>query len=494
MTVLEADDLLFDREDVRKLFADREIPVTDSELGCILKTSIGYPLGAVITARCMSGRRPFGPELVAKAFQEVFAYFETMIYRRFDLPIRRFLLELALFDRFDLEMARMVSGDPHAGEQLDWLLRNTTMLCHDGVGTFHFWPEFRSFLLWELEREYTPEKRNALFSRGGMYYELKEDYAHALDCYAKGGNHTKVSELLARNAELHPGMGHYCEMEKYYRSLPESEILASPSLMQGMSMLCALAMDYEGSERWYRELRDFARCRGKEDGAGKQARSRLAWLDISLPQRGVEGLTETIPAVFRLLTNKEVALPPFSATSTLPSLMNGGKDFSPWSKRDNLLYNTIRVPVMAVLGRDGVGLPDCAIAESKFEKGENISGRMLAIVSRMSDLRNNGTPDVEFAVSGLLARSQLASDRGEDARRTVLALREQFEERGLTRFFPNMDAMLCRVDLHTGQLDRADEWYRAKAPRDPIHLNVMKRYQYFTQTMVRLRTASRTRR
>lgn len=119
MTVLEADDLLFDREDVRKLFADREIPVTDSELGCILKTSIGYPLGAVITARCMSGRRPFGPELVAKAFQEVFAYFETMIYRRFDLPIRRFLLELALFDRFDLEMALMVSGDPHAGEQLD---------------------------------------------------------------------------------------------------------------------------------------------------------------------------------------------------------------------------------------------------------------------------------------------------------------------------------------------------------------------------------------
>ena len=486
MTVLEADDLLFDREDIRKLFADREIPVTDSELGGILKASIGYPLGAVIIARCMSGGRPFGPELVAKAFQEVFAYFETMIYRRFDLPIRRFLLELALFDRFDLEMARMVSGDPHAGEQLDWLLRNTTMLRHDGVGTLHFWPEFRSFLLWELEREYTPKKRNALFSRGGMYYELKEDYAHALDCYDKGGDHTKVSELLARNAELHPGMGHYSEMEKYYRSLPESEILASPSLMQGMSMLCALAMDYEGSEHWYRELREFARCRGKEDGAGKQARSRLAWLDISLPQRGVEGLTETIPAVFRLLTNKEVALPPFSATSTLPSLMNGGKDFSPWSKKDDLLYNTIRVPVMAVLGRDGVGLPDCAIAESKFEKGENISGRMLTIVSRMSELRNNGTPDMEFAVSGLLARSQLAGGRGEDARRTVLALREQFEERGLTRFFPNMDAMLCRVDLHTGQLDRTDEWYRAKAPRDPIHLNVMKRYQYFTQAMVEI--------
>ena len=63
-----------------------------------------------------------------------------------------------------------------------------------------------------------------------------------------------MSEILIRNGERHPGMGHYSEMEKYYRSLPESEILESPSLMQGMSMLCALSTDYEDSERWYHEL------------------------------------------------------------------------------------------------------------------------------------------------------------------------------------------------------------------------------------------------
>ena len=486
MTVLEADDLLFDREDIRKLFADSEVPVTDSELSGILKASIGHPLGVAITVRCMSGGKPFGPEIVAKSFREVFAYFETVVYRRFDLPVRRFLLELALFESFDLEMARMVSGNPHAGELLDWLRRNTTMLRYDGVQRFHFWPEFRAFLLWEMEQEYTPDKQRALFSRGGMYYELKEDFVHALECYSKGGDHTKVSDLLVRNAELHPGMGHYAEMEKYYRSLPEAEILASPALMQGMSMLCALAMDYEGSERWYRELQEFTRRCGKDDAAGKQARSRLAWLDISLPQRGVESLMETIPAVFRLLTNKEVSLPSFSVTSALPSIMNGGKDFSPWSKKDDLLYNTIRVPVEAVLGKDGIGLPDCAMAESKFEKGENISGRMLTLIPRMSEIRQKGTPDMEFAVSGLLARSQMASGQGEDARRTLLSLREQFVERGLKRFLPNIDAMLCRIDLHTGNLDSADEWYRTKAPRDPIHLNVMKRHQYFTQAMVEI--------
>ena len=486
MTVLEADDLLFDAGDVRRLFQLSGVNVTDSEIDGILKESVGYPLGVAITARCMSPNKPWTPELVARVFHEVFLYFETAIYRRFDLPMRHFLLELAPFESFDLEMARMVSGDPRASERLGWLLRYTTMLCYDDCQRFHFWPGFRAFLLWEMEQEYTEEKRKALFSRGGLYYELKEDYAHALECYTSGGDHSKISELLVRNAELHPGMGHYAEMEKYYRGLPETEILASPSLMQGMSMLCALTMDYEGSERWYGELQKFAEHCGRQDAAGKQARSRLAWLDISLPQRGVNGLTETIPAVFRLLTNKEVALPSFSVTSALPSIMNGGKDFSEWSKKDDLLYKTLRIPVEAVLGRDGVGLADCAIAESKFEKGEDVTGRMLSLLPQLNEVRNGGTPDMEFAVSGLLARSQLANGQPADARRTIEVLRECFAERGLTRFLPNMDAMLCRIDMHTGDLDAADAWYREKAPCEPTHLNVMRRYRYLTQAMVEL--------
>ncbi len=183
MIVLGADALLFDREDIRKLFQAYDIPVTDSEISGILKESIGHPLGVVITARCMAAGRPFGPDVVGQIFHDVFLYFETAIYQRFDLPVRRFLL--------------------------DWLHRNTTMLCYDGQQRFHFWVQFRTFLLWELEREYPEEKRRALFSRGGLYYELKEDFPHALECYTRGGDHSKVSKLLIRNAELLPGMGHY---------------------------------------------------------------------------------------------------------------------------------------------------------------------------------------------------------------------------------------------------------------------------------------------
>lgn len=216
------------------------------------------------------------------------------------------------------------------------------------------------------------------------------------------------------------------------------------------------------------------------------ARGRLAWLEIGLPQRSTSSMLQTIPAVFHLLTNREIELPPFSVTSTLPSVMNGGKDFSEWSKKDDLLYKTLRKPVEMVLGRDGVGLADLAVAESKFEKGEDITPRLFHLMAHMSDIQHNGTPDIEFAVAGLLVRSQVAAGHAYDAADTLTTLREQFILRREERFLPNLDALRCRVDLRLRDDEAVEQWYREKAPRDRLHLQVMKRYQYVTLAMVAL--------
>lgn len=326
------------------------------------------------------------------------------------------------------------------GELLGRFQRESSALIQDQLDCYHFWPIFRRFLLWELEQNRDEGERKALYDRGGLYYELSEQYGKALECYAKSGDYGKVSQLLARNADLHPGMGHYEELEPYYSALPEKEIRDTPALMQAMSMLCAIRMDFEGSEHWYQALQDFARSRRRTDGAGREARSRLVWLDLALPQREVEGMIDLFPKAFRLLTDREVRLPPFSVTSTMPSLMNGGKDFSPWSKRDDLLYTVLRVPVEGVLGR-----------------------------------------------------TQADAGRADDARQTLVTLRERFEAAGEARFLPNLDAMLCRVDLRRGDDDEVSQWYREKAPKNPQEFYGMKRYQYLTQAMAELKLGEESR-
>ena len=486
LTVLDQKALAFDRQTIGVLFEQYGLKVNDLTLTAIFKESHGYPLALSILAQRMLNGESYDATTADQVRQDIFLYYEDAVFRWFDLATRRLLLELAPFDHFSVSLAHMVSGDSHVGETFGRLQRDTTMMIQERLDHFHFWPIFRLFLRWELHQSYTDEQCRAIYNRGGLYYELVEDYGHALACYAKSGDHSKVSELLEKNAMLHPGMGHYYEMECYYRALPESEILASPALMQSMSMLEALNMNYDASERWYQALKEFADCRSKSDAAGKEARGRLAWLEIGLPQRSTSSMLQTIPAVFHLLTNREIELPPFSVTSTLPSVMNGGKDFSEWSKKDDLLYKTLRKPVEMVLGRDGVGLADLAVAESKFEKGEDITPRLFHLMAHMSDIRHNGTPDIEFAVAGLLVRSQVAAGHAYDAADTLTTLREQFILRGEERFLPNLDALRCRVDLRLRDDEAVEQWYREKAPRDRLHLQVMKRYQYVTLVMVAL--------
>lgn len=486
LTVLDSEAMAFDRETVALLFSEYGVKLSQSELTAILRDTKGYPLAVDLLARRMARGEPYCVGTYDQVRRDIYIYFEEAVYRRFELSTRRLTLELAPFEPFDTELARILSGDSDAGEKLARWQRNTTMIIQERMGCYRFWPTFRSFLQWELEQEYSEEQQKMLYNRAGLYYELKSDYGKALECYSRSGDYGKTSELLVKNAEMHPGLGHYCEMEPYYRALPEDTILASPPLMQAMSMLCAICMDYEGSERWYRSLLDFTQGKKRSDAAARDARGRLAWLDISLPQRSVDSAIELFPKVFNLLRSRDISLPAFSVTSTLPSLMNGGKDFSNWSKRDDMLYAMLRMPVSIVLGRDGVCMPECSIAESKFEKGEDIRDRAMYLLRNLDRIRRDGTPDIEFAVVGLLARMHLAQGRPADARQSLLELRERFEADGDRRFIPNINAMLCRVSLYMGDDVEVDRWYLEEAPKNPQHIQGMKRYQYFTQALAEL--------
>lgn len=486
LTVFGAESLMLDRETARTVLERDGAAVSDGELTAILRDTKGYPLALCALGRHLAGGEAYTQAVYDAVQRELFHYLEDGVFLRFEPPMRRLLLQLAPFEGFDPELAKLVSGDSHVGELLYQMLHQTTMLVTDGVEHYQFWPLLRRFLLWELQQTETVEEQNDVYSRAGLYYELRDDYARALDCYSKCGNHRKVSELLVKNAELHPGVGHYYDMEDYYYALPESEILRSPTLLCGMSMLTALNLDYETSEQWYAKLQSYAAGLKKSDAEYRAVRGKLAFLDISLPQRGSKGLIEIIVSVFRVLTDKQIKIPAFSVTSTLPSLMNGGKDFCLWSKQDDLLYKTMRIPVEAVLGKDGVGLADCAICESKFEKGEDVTERLLALVGRLTEIHRKGTPDMEFAITGLLARQQTAQGKADAALTTLNDLREVYADAGQTRFLPNMDAMRCRLWLRLGMTDEVERWYREKAPTGGHRLRAMWRYQYMTAAMVRL--------
>lgn len=490
LLVIETPALLFDRETARRMLEAHGLTVSAGDMAAIQRDMKGYPLAMEILCSKLGQNTPYSENVLNAVKRELFFYYDEAVYHRFEMPLRRLLVNLAPFENFHLELAKMVSGDSQVGELLGRMQCDTTMLLFDGLDTYHYWPIFREFLLWKLHQTLNETEQKALYSRAALYYELHDEIDKALDCYSRAADTQKVSELLIKNAEQHPGIGHYHEMEDYYFALPREEIIQSPALMCGMSMLTSLCLDYETSEEWYQELQSCASKLKKADSEYKNIRGKLAYLDIALPQRGSKGLIEVIGSVFRVMTDKQLQVPSFSVTSTLPSVMNGGKDFCEWSKKDDLLYATMRKPLETVLGRDGVGLADCGICESKFEKGEDVLKRLLTLMSRLGEIQAKGTPDIEFAVVGLLARVQVSQGKARTALESIENLRTKFLDTGQTRFIPNIDAMICRLWLRLGDIENPQTWLQQKAPRDDVRLWAMWRYQYFTRAMVQITTGS----
>lgn len=488
MQCFDLEALLFDRETSRRMLEARGIAVTPTEMGVIFRDLKGYPLSMRVLCDHLGGNVSYDVTIYDACQRDVFFYLDEAVFHRFEPPLRALLLSLSPFENFHIELAQMVSGEEHAGELLGVIQRDTTMLLFDNLDTYRFRPIFRRFLQWKFNQTMSEADRRGVYSRAALYYELHGEPDRALDCYSRAGEPDRVSALLIKNAEQHPGVGHYREMQDYYFALPREEVLRSPSLICGMSMLTAMCLDYEASEQWYNELARYAACLKKSDPEYRETRGKLAYLDIALPQRGSKSLVSVIDSVFRVMLNKQLKVPSFSVTSTLPSIMNGGKDFCEWSKKDDLLYATMRAPVEAILGRDGVGLADCAICESKFEKGENVSERMLTLMSRLGEIQTRGTADIEFAVMGLLARIQVSQGRAETALESIESLREKYERIGETRFLGNVDALLTRIRLRLGDTEAAEQWLADEAPKNDARLWAMWRYQYQTRAMVQLCT------
>lgn len=223
MLTFDLEELFFDRDTAMRLFAAYDAEVSETELAEIMRDTLGYPLGLSIIARRLSGGVEYGKKIFDEGVREIFIYFEEAIYKRLELTMRRFLLDLAPFETFGTELARMASGDSGAGDYLINIQQNTNMLILEGLDEFRFWPIFRDFLMWEQQREYSEEQRHALLGRGGLYFELKGEYGKALEYYSKAGESGKVSELLIKSTTLHPGMGQYEKLERYFRTLKDSQ-------------------------------------------------------------------------------------------------------------------------------------------------------------------------------------------------------------------------------------------------------------------------------
>lgn len=482
---------LFQEHDLR--FGERElfrcaemegVNVSKLEAARILEKSKGYPLGVCSFVHYLAEGGAWGERANVRAAWRIFGYIEENLFKQLEKAEQEFLLQMAPFEEFSIDFALRMNPECNVRKVVEGLLLDTTTLLHvrDEVYEFNF--VMRTYIMWQFHKHFTEEEKQQIYLQGSRYYEAKNNIVKALEYYDKAKEYEKITELLVLNAEQNPGVGHYQEMERYYMHMPREQVLKSPSLMCGMSMLMSMRVHYEKSEAWYQALVNYSNELDKKSEFYAKVMEKIMYLDIALPQKSNDGIMDTINKVAKYAGKRQVVLPAFSITSRLPSVMNGGKDFSDWAKRDDILYKTFRTPLNKVLKNEGIGAIECGMCESKFEKGQDYAVYLVQMMSILPQVQQLGTPDIEFAIIGTIARIHVAQGKAESAKDSLLNLRQRFVEKNEVRFISNIDAMLAHISLLQGDIDVAMKWKEEVAPKANDSIWTMWRYQYFIKIEV----------
>lgn len=375
--------------------------------------------------------------VIEQARSDWWDYLEVRVYSQWDVQLQEFLMDISIVEQFDLSMARMITRKTDA-DRLIRLAQETgsILYCH-GSG----------------ERE---------------SYELR----------------TPVRLSMRRMIRKKYSYRHIDSL--YYLGLSEHMIRQSPELMAGMSLLQSILLNDEESEKWYRILCEYEKS--QTGSAQKEARARLFYLDIALPQRGAGGMADMLKKAWMFITERKTTIPELSLTNNQPSMMDGGKDFCEWSKRDRELAGSIGKIVELLLGRFGKGLINLALAESFFEKGaDNYEVSELAQRGRMQ-AQAGGKQEQVFVGTGILAWLSAFSNHMDNALESLESFRGSVMD--MPQLLTGVDTLRTRFYLYAGRSSEVDAWMK-QAPDEEAEFCTLERYRYITKVRVYLSKGKR---
>ncbi|WP_228351563.1 LuxR C-terminal-related transcriptional regulator [Variimorphobacter saccharofermentans] len=486
-TVIEEEDFVLSETEMTNYLNLWGVTLAEEDFSKVAGLTKGIGIVLRLLALELSAGRPFDTNHIERMRNDFWDYLESHVYDQWEMEIQEFLIQVSIVEEFDQHLAEMITGRSDVERMISIAEQlGNFMMFKEAIGGKRIYEirlAVRHSMRRRLLRTYQKERRERLYYNAGLYYELEGDTPNALKMYEACQDTERIAGLLISNARKNPASGHYYELRQYYLSLPEEKIRESIELMAGMSMLQSMLLNIEESERWYEELK---RMEGTLSGSTKKAaKGQLVYLDIGLPQRGSSALIDILKNACTLLMNRNISLPEFSVTSSLPSMLNGGKDFCEWSRRDRELANSIGKILELTLGKYGKGLLNLAVAESSLEKGED-SYEIVNLTNKgMMQAQAGGKIEQCFVAAGIFAWLHILNDHAEDAREILQNFHQKAEKEGSAKLISNLEALQIRISLYQGKTAEALEWM-GLAPKEELEFATMERFRYLTKVRVYL--------
>lgn len=480
MVVIEEKDLWLSAGELEEIAGMMDIKLEPEKARFISEQCGGNVYGIKLVLQYLQNGKTIDEETCRSMLSDMYNRLEYHVLRQWDADLQEFVMKLSVVDSFTLELAKEITGDPQTLSMIERMSEAGNFL-EQKNGVYKIRDIFLDAVRLCCEKEFGEQRMNEFRNIAGRYYELQDDIVAALELYEKSGSKENIKSLLIRNARKNPGAGSYYELRHYYLSLEEEDVKDSVILMSALCMVYSMTMRINESEYWYDRVVSFAK--GASGGAKREAEKYIVYLDISLAHRGSDGLLRMIKAVPKLLWNKGNDLPEVSVTSNLPSVINGGKDFCEWTKKDQFLANSIGNLLEKVLGGYGKGLIYVGLGESLFEKGKENFEVLTNLSRSQMESENGGKPEIQFVAVGIQIRLAIVSGQTESAYSLLDSFEQKAGRQKMKYLKNNLAALRCRLALYTGKNDEIAEWMR-EAPDEIQEFNYLERYRYLTKIRV----------
>lgn len=484
LLLIDKDNLAFTREELIDYLDGFGLALSPLDVTAALQEHGGYPLAVRMIKDQLAGGHSFGRTLIDTVRTQIDRYLEGAVLQRFPYELQKSLVLLSMFQEFDVELVRIVTGLPEAETLMQQLLMYTSSLEEISTDHFRFIPAFQRCLSARFSVYFSDKERREIFQKAAGHYLSREDLCHALACYVNAGDFDSVAAVFESREDFRPGIHRYQELAEYLFLIPEPLIQSSPLLLRHQCLAHARKGNMVESEALYHRLAKMGHTSDKE--LCKKVQSQLIWLDMVLPQRDVCLLPNKLAEAVALYEDGNLEMYPLPLTGLYPSVINGYRDLSALMPRLDSFLAGLEEAYRQTREASLLGTDICIAAEHQYNTGMEVGSRMLRLASLLREVQRKGLPETEFAIVGILIFNLIDVGQPDEASRMIQNLRNRFVTLGEVRFLPNIDAMKCITDLYLDDLDSAGLWYREKAPMDCININTTKTYLYLAQIMVEI--------
>jgi len=222
VAMLDWDTLRFTLEEVAglvKLQCGKRAAPSPAALQQLHARTHGWAAGLMLLLES-SDTTATGGSLMEQGGQTTFDYLASEVFQRMDPATRELLPPLAIPSAVSAAMAAELTGSPHAGQQLEELVRAHCFTNHHASGHYQFHPLFRNFLLNELRRRSSEADRQRLQRAAANLLVDDDQPEEAAQLFIGAADWTGLTELVVQNAQGLLAQGRHDTLATWLHALP----------------------------------------------------------------------------------------------------------------------------------------------------------------------------------------------------------------------------------------------------------------------------------